>query len=135
MSSDVYRLAADGVLTIHFLFVFFVVGGLVVIYLGKWLNWGWVRSPVFRVLHVAAIGLVVAQAWAGVVCPLTTWEAQLRAKAGQEHYGAGFIEYWLSRLLFFEAPTWVFLLAYTIFGTLVVASWWVVRPRPFRRRR
>ena len=31
-----------------------------------------------------------------------------------------------------DLPPSVFAAAYTIFGTAVAASWWLVRPRPFR---
>jgi len=133
LEADLYRLAADVVLTLHFAFVLFVVGGLMAIYLGRFLKWNWVRNRLFRISHLAAISIVIAQAWLGMICPLTTLEMRLRILAGQESYGRGFIEHWVSRLLFFEAPTSVFLIAYTLFGLLVLASWWVVRPHASRR--
>jgi len=45
----------------------------------------------------------------------------------------GFIEHWLSRLLFWNAPAWVFTLIYTSFALLVVAIWWRYPPRRTRR--
>jgi len=132
--SDFYRLVADAVLALHCGFVLFVVGGLILVYAGAWLHWRWVRNRIFRVCHLAAIAIVIAQAWLGMVCPLTTLEMRLRLLAGEPSYGRGFIEHWLSRLLFFEAPTSVFIAAYTAFGLLVLASWWLVRPAPLRAR-
>ena len=83
----------------------------------------------FRLLHLAAIATVVAQSWFGVTCPLTTLESWLRFQAGGEAYQTSFIEHWLRWLLFYEAPSWVFSLAYSLFGLLVVASWWFFPPR------
>jgi Trk-type K+ transport system membrane component len=34
-------------------------------------------------------------------------------------------------ILYYRAPGWVFALCYTIFGGLVLAGWYWVRPRPF----
>ena len=127
-----FGLLADAVLIAHVLFVLFVVFGLILIYLGFFLDWRWVRSRVFRLLHLLAIGVVVLQSWFGVICPLTTWEMALREKAGSGVYSGLFIQHWLHELLYYTAPAWVFVLAYTVFGALVLASWFVVRPSPWR---
>ena len=124
-----YILAADALLITHALFVVFVVLGLVSIYLGFWFSWRWVRNYWFRILHLGGIGLVVLEAWTGIMCPLTVWEMKLREKAGQSIYEGSFIQHWLQSFLYYEAPDWVFLVVYTIFGSLVLASWFFVRPR------
>ena len=128
-----YLLAADLLLLAHVLFVAFVVFGLVLIFVGKPMDWSWVRNAWFRLSHVVAIGVVTVQAWFGVICPLTTWEMALRRKAGDATYSGEFIAHWLEEILYYRAPPWVFILCYTIFAALVVASWFWVRPRPFRR--
>ena len=119
---------ADTILIVHVLFVAFVVLGLLAIYVGYFLTWPWVRHRVFRIIHLCAIGYVVGQAWLGVVCPLTTWEMALRAKADTATYSGSFIQYWLQSLLYYSAPAWVFVVLYTVFGSLVLASWFFVRP-------
>ncbi|WP_249976652.1 DUF2784 domain-containing protein [Vreelandella olivaria] len=128
MSSQSLLLLADTILIIHVLFVAFVVLGLFAVYIGYFLKWGWVRNRVFRITHLCAIGYVVGQAWLGAICPLTTWEMALRAEAGAATYSGSFIQYWLQSLLYYSAPEWVFVLVYTVFGSLVLASWFAVRP-------
>ena len=125
-----YRLAADLILVLHTAIVVFIVGGLVLILAGGLRGWPWVRNPVFRLLHLVAIAIVVLQAWLGQICPLTTWEMALRARAGDATYAGSFIAHWLQALLYYEAPLWVFAVCYTIFGALVVLAWYWVRPRP-----
>jgi hypothetical protein len=127
-----YRIAADLVLFLHTSFVVFVVVGLVLIFVGKICGWGWVRNFWFRCAHLIAIGLVVIQSWLGVICPLTTLEMALRSSAGQATYPGAFISHWLVTLLYYRAPGWAFALCYTIFGALVIASWFWVPPRRFR---
>lgn len=129
MTPSLLILVADTLLIFHVLFVAFVVLGLFAVYVGYFLNWQWVRNRVFRIVHLCAIGYVVVQAWLGVVCPLTIWEMALRAKAGTATYSGSFIQHWLQSLLYYSAPEWVFIVVYTLFGSLVLASWFVVKPR------
>ena len=68
-----------------------------------------------------------------MICPLTSLELWLRSQAGGAHYQGSFIQHWLQRLLYYNAPDSAFLLAYSVFGVLVLLSWWWVRPE--RRRR
>ncbi|HUF62990.1 MAG TPA: DUF2784 family protein, partial [Verrucomicrobiales bacterium] len=63
-----YQLLADAVLLLHFAIVLFVVGGLVFVVVGNFRRWPWVNSLWFRFAHLAAIGVVVAQAWLGKIC-------------------------------------------------------------------
>ena len=128
-------LAADLLLVGHVLFVLFVVLGFALILAGKAFRWIWVRNPWYRLAHLAAIGVVALQSWAGVVCPLTTWEMALRARAGDGTYEGTFISHWLEALLYYRAPAWVFTLCYTLFALAVIACWFWIRPRPFREPR
>ena len=128
-----HSILADVVLITHVAFVAFVVVGLLLILVGGCLGWGWIRNPWFRALHLAGIGVVVVQAWFGVVCPLTILEMHLREKAGEETYSGTFVAHWLHKLLYYQAPPWVFVVCYTVFGIAVVLSWVKFRPRKFAR--
>ena len=129
MAQPLYASLADSVLVLHFGVVAFVVVGLPLIVLGNVRGWAFVNGLAFRLAHLAAIAVVVAQAWLGVVCPLTTLESWLRARSGEAAYEGSFIEHWLTRILFYDAPAWVFTLAYTLFGLAVAAAWWRFPPR------
>lgn len=128
-----YLLAADALLLLHVLFVAFVVFGLVLIVIGKLRRWSWVRNAWFRLAHLVAIAVVVAQSWFGVICPLTTWEMALRREAGDAVYSGTFVSHWLESILYYRAPAWVFAVCYTVFGTLVVFTWFWVRPSSFHK--
>ena len=123
-----YSMAADAILVVHFTFVVFVVGGQACVVIGYFRDWRWVRSLTFRVCHLLAIGFVVAQAWASNICPLTVWESKLRAAAGEQSYQRSFIEHWIGKLIYYDAPLWLFAVVYTLFGALVIFTWIWVRP-------
>lgn len=130
-----YAFLADAVLVLHVATVVFVVGGLVFIIIGNLRGWALASARWFRLAHLAAIAIVVAQAWLGDVCPLTTLEMWLRTKAQETTYAGSFIEYWLQQLLYYEAPSWLFTLVYSLFGLAVLIAWWYFPPQGKRRRR
>lgn len=123
-----YLVLAQLVLVLHLAVVLFVVGGLVLIVVGNLRSWRWVNAWWFRLAHLGAIGVVVAESWWGLTCPLTTLEMWLRVRAGVPTHGSGFIEHWLQWLLYYDAPAWVFTLGYTLFALLVVLAWWRFPP-------
>lgn len=129
MNTSTAMWLANAVLVVHWAFVLFVVGGQALILTGWWRGWGWTRNRVFRVSHLLAILLVVAETWLGFACPLTTLEDVLRGAAHIEGAEMGFIARWLRGLLFYHAPAWVFVLAYSGFALLVIASFVWYPPR------
>ena len=130
-SSSFYVLMADAILLLHVMYVSFVIVGFLLILVGKVLTWAWVKNPWFRVTHLVSICLVIVESWLGVMCPLTTWEMALRSHAGDVVYVGSFLTHWLESLLYYQAPAWVFIVCYTAFGIIVIASWYWVRPRHF----
>jgi hypothetical protein len=88
------------VVTVHFSYVAFVIFGLVLTLAGWAAGWGWVRNFWFRIVHLTMIGIVVFEAWMGIVCPLTTWEKQLRELAGQSPHDGAFVARLLHNTMF-----------------------------------
>jgi hypothetical protein len=127
-----YQLFADVVLVLHVALVVFVVGGFALVIIGNLRNWRWVNALRFRLAHLGAIAVVVAEVWTGATCPLTTLEIWLRSQAGTTTYDGSFIEHWLQRVLYYQAPSWVFALSYSLFGLLVSATW-LCFPPTYRR--
>jgi hypothetical protein len=115
---------AATIVVVHLCIMLFITAGLPLIYIGAAQGWAWVRDRRWRALHLAAIGFVAAESLAGIVCPLTLWEDTLRGQQSR----AGFIERWVDRILFYDFPTWVFTVAYSVFAALVLVTWFVVPP-------
>ena len=132
-----YLVLADLVLVVHAAFVAFVVLGLALIWIGWLRRWVFVRNFWFRLLHLAAMGVVAAESLAGFVCPLTTWEDRLRLLAGgEQRYQGSFIQHWLHPVLFHDFGEGVFAIGYLAFFLVVILSFWLVPPRwPWRQRK
>ena len=134
MSMFTAQFLANAVLVLHVCIAIFVVAGLGLILAGNIARWRWVNNLWFRLAHVLAIAVVVAETWLGIACPLTVLEMSLRARAGVATYGGGFIEHWLGRLLYYDAPPSAFILAYSVLGLLVAGTRWYFPPSPGRSR-
>ena len=119
---------ADVILVIHSIFIVFVLMGQAFIVIGYFRGWHWVRNFIFRFCHVLAIAIVIVQAWANRLCPLTIWENTLREIAGKQPYAETFIQHWLGRLIYYDAPAWLFTFAYTMIGAVTICSWIWIRP-------
>lgn len=130
-----WGLFADAVVLCHAAYVAFVVFGFIAILAGAALGAKWVRNFWFRILHLAAIGLVLAEALLGMICPLTWLENTLRVRADQAGYPADFIRYWVHRLIFFAWTPWVFVALYAGFTIAVAAAFWLIPPQAPRRQR
>ena len=91
----IYRALADLVLVTHFAFaVFTVLGGLLVLHRRRLL---WV--------HLASLLWGVVIQWANWTCPLTPLESRLREAGGEAGYEGGFVEYYVSAVLYPESLT------------------------------
>ena len=97
------RVLADLIVVFHACYVSFVVFGLAAILAGAVFRWRWVRNFWFRAIHLVMIAIVVGESLAGVPCPLTVWEQQLRKRAGEVSFTGDFIGYWAHRLIFYRA--------------------------------
>jgi hypothetical protein len=116
---------ADALLVVHFAIAAFIVAGLVLVWLGAALGWRWVRNPWFRYAHLAAIALVAAEALLGIACPLTVWEDLLRGNL----QAGSFVGRWVRRLLYYQAPPWVFTASYVAWAAATLLTLRFVPPR------
>lgn len=122
---------ADSLLGLHLAYAAFIVLGVAAILVGWRLRWRWVRNPWLRAAHIASMALVAAEAVVGMACPLTVWEFALRGGTGQPQ---AFIPRLASRILYYNLPSWLFVLAYLALLAAIIALWLLVRPRALCRK-
>src|SRR5574341_1098883 len=116
---------ADTLLAIHVLIAAFLTLGFVVVPLGAWWGWAFVRRRSLRLLHLGGIVFVALQAVLGVACPLTVWEDALRGHGASD---IGFIARGMRWLLYYDVPLWVFGLMYIAAAGLALLLWHWVPP-------
>lgn len=94
------------------------------IWIGAWLRLNFVRNIWFRIAHLFAILFVVGESLLGMVCPLTTWEDELR----QLETSDSFIQRWLHDILFYNVPEGMLTIVYVLFALLVLATFILIPP-------
>lgn len=106
-----------------------VAGWLAIVICGP-LGARFVRSILFRSVHLAGLAVIVGFAVAGKLCPLTMLEYRLLERAGRT---AGTPEPLLARaieaVLYPDVPPGLLLGLTVFFGATTVLLWWVVPPR------
>jgi len=86
----IYRGLADLTFVLHFCFVLFVIfGGGLVLY-----------RRFFLPFHLPALFWGIVVEFFQLPCPLTSLENQLRRLGGEAGYAGGFVEYYVSALLY-----------------------------------
>jgi hypothetical protein len=115
------RIAADGVLVLHFAFILFVIGGAGLAF----------RFPRIVWLHLPAACWGAWVEIAARVCPLTTLENALRVRAGQQGYTDSFVEHYLLPVIYPPGLTQSVQFALAAFVILVNAALygWLLRRR------
>ena len=118
-------MVADALLVVHFGIAAFIVGGLILTWIGAAAGWRWVRNPWFRYLHLAAIAFVAGEALLGIACPLTLWEDLLRGGLRPE----SFVGRWVRRFLYYEVPQSTFTVLYVLWAAATLVTLWLAPPR------
>src|SRR5579864_1996555 len=121
-------IAATLILLVHLAIVAFNVFGLVVIPLGKWLAWPFVRGFWWRFAHVLTLAVVAVQAVLGRAGFLTIWEAALSASVDPAE-PAPMIATWVNGVLYWPLPLWVFAAGYVAVLLYALLLWRWVPPR------
>lgn len=97
-----YRLAADFVVIIHFIWILFLIFGA---FVGR-------RCSIIKIFHVAGLGFAVTIQIFGWYCPLTHLEVWLRQRHDSSlSYSGSFIIHYIERLIYIElSPKIIFVL-------------------------
>lgn len=88
----IYRLLADITLLLHLCFIVFVIFGGLLVLRRRFVLW----------LHLPALVWGILIEFFGITCPLTTLENYLRGLGGEAGYEGGFIEHYVSTLVYWQ---------------------------------
>lgn len=127
MTHDVWL--GEGVLALHLGVIAFNLFGLVVIPIGAWRGWTFVRAPLWRWLHLASMAVVALQALAGRACFLTVWQDRLSGSTQTPPLIMRFI----NSMIFWPLPMWVFTAVYAVVFVYVLTLFVVAPPRPWSK--
>jgi hypothetical protein len=115
---------AVAVLIAHLVVIAFNVLGLIVIPLGGWLRWRFVRVRWWRLLHLGMLAVVALQALVGRACILTIMQETMVGAETRTPLIVGFV----NRVIYWPLPLWAFTAIYVLVCVYAAALWWIVPP-------
>ncbi|MDO4569705.1 MAG: DUF2784 family protein [Planctomycetia bacterium] len=126
---NAYVLLADFVVAIHCLYMFVIVVGLFLPYVGWFFRWSIIHNGFIRLLPLLMLLIVVIEAWCGVQCPLTTLENELRRAGGVALSEGTFVGRCFQKILFWPISRAWFKWIYSAVFLLFVVAWVWIPPR------
>ncbi len=122
-----YRIAADFVIFLHFLWIAFVILGFP---LFLYLNW-----PKWRIFHLAALIAMIVMQLTRTICPLTYLEAYLKSKGtSNQVYPGQFMIDTIEKLIYVEDLTLEKIMYATIIFFIVVLLSFSFRPITLKKK-
>ena len=119
---------AEVIFCFHLLVIAFAVFGLVVIPLGAWSGWKFVRVFWWRATHLGLLGTVALQAVLGRACFLTIWESEFLRRAGEAPSNEPLIYRWVSQAIYWPLPLWFFAIFYVAVCAFTMLLWCLISP-------
>ena len=85
---------ADIILILHFLVVIFITVGFLLVPIGYYYDWSWIKNFKLRLFHFGLMFIVTFETLVGITCPLTSIENYLRGINNSK----SFISFWIEKL-------------------------------------
>lgn len=123
---------ANFVATLHLAYFLFIVGGFIGILAGARQSWPWIYNPWFRIAHLCAVLVVLAEDVFHFPCVLNVLETGLRAAPANAASDPGALSRVLDILLRHTIPGWFLDAMYWTLGALLLLLMFLLPPR-FRR--
>ena len=130
-----YRILADGLVVIHFVWIVFMLAGFALTVRAFWKP-AFFDRWLFRTFHLAGILFVAALEILGRYCPLTVWENTLRQSYDPSHaYPGSFIIQYIAKLVYPEIGPLVLVIPTVIIAVFTLIVFVLRPPRRLRLAR
>ena len=123
-----YKIIADIIILIHFLWILFILTGFALT-LGGFFWKGYFNRWVFRTVHLCGILFVAILAVLGEYCPLTILENNLMVKYDPElTYPGSFITHYVGKLVYPDVEPMIIIVLTIIIGLITLIIYIIKSP-------
>ena len=116
---------ADIILILHFLVVIFITVGFLLIPIGYYYYWSWIRNFKLRLFHFGLMFIVTFETLVGITCPLTSIENYLRGINNSK----SFVSFWIEKIIYWNFPTSFFIFLYFVLLGWTLLMWKIYPPK------
>ena len=118
---------ADIILVLHFGIVLFITSLFFLIPVGYKFNWIFTKNIKIRVFHAGLMTFVTIETFLGIACPLTYLENYFLNE--NENENKLFLSYWLNKIIYWDLPSYFFLIIYLICLVWTFIMWYKFPPK------
>ena len=118
-------LLVDIILILHFLVVIFITVGFLLVAIGYYYDWSWIKNFKLRLFHFGLMFIVTFETLVGITCPLTSIENYLRGINNSK----SFISFWIEKIIYWDFPTSFFMFLYFVFLGWTLLMWKIYPPK------
>ena len=118
---------ADLILILHFGIVLFITSLFFLIPVGYKFNWIFTKNIKVRVFHAGLMTFVTIETFLGMACPLTYLENYFLNE--NENENKLFLSYWLNKIIYWDLPSYFFLIMYLICLVWTFIMWYIFPPK------
>ena len=116
------------VLLFHFSIFLFITISFILIPLGYYKKWKWVKNKYFRLIHLILMGIIFIETILGFMCPLTILENFLRNNIEINNK----ITQIIHQIMYWDLPTYQFIILY-LFSLLYLIFLWIFFKPDFKK--
>ena len=112
------------VLLFHFCIFLFIILSFILIPLGYYQKWEWVKNKYYRLIHLVLMGIVFIETILGFMCPLTILENFLRNDIEINNKITKIIH----QIMYWGLPTYQFIILYLLSLLYLIFLWFFFKP-------
>lgn len=129
----IYKILADAIVVIHFIWILFMLLGFILTLLGFWQK-GFFDRWLLRTIHLFGIAYVSLLAIMGKYCPITVWENILREKYDFTlTYPGSFMIHYAEKLVYPDVNPLIIQIPTTFIAVFIVLIFIFRPPKKIKR--
>ena len=117
-------LFSEIILFIHFLIFLFITLSFILIPVGYFQKWKWVKNKYYRSMHLILMGIISIETILGFMCPLTILENYLRDDIKVDNKFTEIVH----QILYWNLPNYQFIILYILSFSYLIFLWFFFKP-------
>ena len=117
-------LFSEIILLLHLLIFLFITFSFILIPIGYFQKWEWVKNKYYRSIHLILMGIVSIETILGFMCPLTILENYFRDDIKVDNKLTEIAH----QILYWDLPNYQFIILYILSFSYLIFLWFFFKP-------
>ena len=117
-------LFSEIILLLHLLIFLFITLSFILIPIGYFQKWEWVKNKYYRSIHLILMGIISIETILGFMCPLTILENYFRDDIKVDNKLTEIAH----QILYWDLPNYQFIILYLVSFSYLIFLWFFFKP-------